>query len=602
MNVFLINPPYYFMGELEYLTQNLGLGYIASCLLSDGHHVEVLDALAEGKENVKRVTVDGRPVSRIGLEFDDIADRIPQGTDLIGITAPFSNHAVIIDDLSRAIRKRFRDAPIVLGGVYASTQPERALESAVDFIVVGEGESPMRALAAGKDPADIPGVWYRKDGQVVPGGRSDMIPDLDSIPFPARHLLPMEKYLMLSPRGTPDSRNATIITSRGCPFACTFCSIHPVYTRKWRARSAENVLAEVDELIEKWGVTSIEFEDDNLTMDAERAGAIFEGLAKREVNWSCPNGIRVDTLDAELLELMRRSGCFAIHLAIESGDPEMLAAMNKKLNLDKVREVVDACNRLEMPFVAFFIFGHPGETERRFRTTMRFAKRLVDMGMVNCGVHIATPYPGTELLRMCREKGYLIHDDADQRMMFPGDIHIETPDFTGDDIIYRVYRMRIAVGQMPDFSSGVRGLLRWKVRPLISKLGLDRRKYLAGIPDRLLEGFHGTEMWIDGRISYRWSSAEAVIKVKAPKTAKSLTLFAKSNRPHSVKVYLEDICLGEATMDPRWRLHELQIPEGRPVGEVNLRFQSSSIVPAELGPSEDTRTLGFILSWYQFQR
>ena len=183
MNVFLINPPYYFWSGLEYLTQNLGLGYIASYLLADGHEVEVLDALAEGKDRLERIMVEDRQANRYGMKFDDIADRIPAGTDLIGITSPFSNHATIIDGLSRVIRERFPDVPMVLGGVYASTQPERALESSVDFVVVGEGESPMRALAAGKDPANIPGLWYRRDGQVVDGGRAEMIPDLDSIPY-----------------------------------------------------------------------------------------------------------------------------------------------------------------------------------------------------------------------------------------------------------------------------------------------------------------------------------------------------------------------------------------------------------------------------------
>ena len=221
--------------------------------------------------------------------------------------------------------------------------------------------------------------------------------------------------------------------------------------------------------------------------------------------------------------------------------------------------------------------------------------------MVNCGIHIATPYPGTKLYQMCREKGYLIHENTERRLMLPGDIHIATEDFAEEDIIYRAYRMRLATGILPDFESGMSGFIRWKIRPILSKIGLDPRKYVANIPDNELEGFYAPEIWLDV-INYRWTSADASIKVNVPEHAKTLDLFTKSNRPHSIRVYLNDVMLGELAMKGRWTVHSLPLPENYPTGEVRLRFKSDTMIPADEGFNNDTRSLGFILSWHEFHR
>lgn len=584
------------MRDLEYLTQNLGLGYLAACLLKEGHEVRTLDALAEGRDRKIIVEENGKRFCRFGLPYGEIVERIDPNVDMIGITAPFSNHAKIIKELVAAIHGRFPDKPIVVGGICPSAQPERVIESGVDFAVVGEGETPIIALASGMNPENIPGVWFRKNNKIINGGRAEMIADLDSIPFPERNLFPMQTYLSFSPRGIANEKTATIITSRGCPFDCTFCSIHPIYSRKWRARSAANILAEIDELIEKWGVNCIEFEDDNLTLNKERAIDIFSGLETRSIKWLCPNGLRVDSLDAELIELMKRSGCIAVHLAIESGDPDMLKAMNKKLDLQKVREIVGICRDLKMPIVPFFIFGHPGETKKRFLNTIRYLKQMQSYGMVNCGIHIATPYPGTKLLELCKQNGYLIHSDAESRVMFPGDVHIKTPDFSEEDIRYRFYFVLDALGIFKNYSKGLKGFFQFKIRPRFSMLGVDSRKFVADMANEKLEDFDPPRNWLN-RIPMRHARDEASIRVNPPRNAESLSILAFSHRPQSIKIFLDETLLGEIHTNRSWNVYTLPMPVYTGAAEASLRFESEKFHDMIDVESES----GFNIAWLEFK-
>lgn len=599
MKVVFINPPYYFLSGLEYLPQNLGLGYLSGVLLRDGHDVEIIDALAEGMEESKRIFVAGRWLTRVGLSYEAIVNRIPPNADVVGITAPFSNHATIIDELTKAIKERGFGGKLIVGGVYPSAQPERALKSYADMIIVGEGEEAMRALLRGVHPSKIPGIWFKNENKIVKGGMANVISDLDAIPFPARELFPMSKYFALSPRSRFGIPTAAMITSRGCPFDCSFCSIHPVNSRKWRARSAENVLEEIDELTNKWGVKFIEFEDDNLTLNKERAVRIFEGLASRDVRWSCANGLRVDTLDYETLELMKKAGCEAIHLAIESGAPEMLERMNKKLDLGRVKEIARACKKLDLPIVAFFIVGHPGESEKSFKKSLNLVRWLKNFGMTACGVHIATPYPGTRLLEICREKGYLLNDNIEEKILFPGDIHIETEDFSRKDILSRVYRMRVVAGILPAQPGGIRRFIEWKVKPFLSRLKICKRKYIAEFYSQKLNGFYEAEKWFDG-ITYRWSMGDASVKISLGKKNNRLRLFMKSNRRHTVEVYIEEKKVGEVNLDDVWRIFELPLPHDISIGESELVFKSDAVSPFELGYNEIRRVQGFILSWFEF--
>jgi radical SAM superfamily enzyme YgiQ (UPF0313 family) len=200
MDITLINPSWYFekSGRII-LSQNLGLGYIASCLRANGHEVRIIDALAEGLNKKVLVKTKYQKLKRVSLSYKKIVKKIKY-TDLIGITAPFINHAKIVEDLSAEIKKSFPETPIILCGVYPSTIPTNALGKGVDYVIRGEGEIPIVKFTSSVKTSRIKGLVYRKEGKIIDLGASEVYLDLDKIPFPARDLLPMKRYLHLSPR------------------------------------------------------------------------------------------------------------------------------------------------------------------------------------------------------------------------------------------------------------------------------------------------------------------------------------------------------------------------------------------------------------------
>lgn len=434
MKLTLINPPWYFRTKPA-LSQNLALGYIAAYLEKHGHEVKFIDALAEGFSIREEVKINNHAVQRVGLPYKTIAEMVPADSFFVCISAPFTNHARIIRELAPEIRRRLPSARIVVGGVYASTLPEDALASGADFVVVGEGEKPLLELARGKKPEKIKGLLFRKGRRIISTGRAEAVKNLDSLPFPARHLMPMETYVRNSPRGRVDLKTASIITSRGCPFDCSFCSVHAVSGYGWRARSAENVIAEIRELAEMHGVEHIEFEDDNLTLERKRAMELFEGLAelngklRKPVTWAAPNGIRINSLGREMLALMKRSGCISLNLALEHGSREMLRKMNKQVDLEKAEEVVGLCSELRLPISIFVIVGYPGETGELFEEGLNFLKRLRNAGAKRFLPFFAQPYPGTRLFEYCREEGYFSGQQDNSAVYGVDEPAIVTEDF-----------------------------------------------------------------------------------------------------------------------------------------------------------------------------
>lgn len=352
MHITLIYPPQYFgaprLPPGQGANQNLALGYLSSWLKKHGHQTLVINAFNSGIETAVQAPLGAQVLFRIGLSYEEIIERIPVSTDCIGISVPFSNAFPIVRDLTTALRKRFSSSkvPIIFGGIHASAFPEQCLAAGADYVIAGEGERPLLAFADGTPVQSIPGLRGRHTAPST--GNSAIVEDLDTIPFPDRSAVDLALFTKHPPRGGPPNPTITLLTSRGCPFACNFCSVFPVYGRGWRARSAGNVLEEIDYWYSSHGVRHFEFEDDNLTLKPDRARAIFEGMTSRfpGITWAAHNGVRIDTLDDDLLGLMKRSGCLQLNLAIESGNAVVLAAMNKKLSLEKVEQVVRCCGGL----------------------------------------------------------------------------------------------------------------------------------------------------------------------------------------------------------------------------------------------------------------
>ena len=259
----------------------------------------------------------------------------------------------------------------------------------------------------------------------------------------------MEDYFNASNRllssfalSTYNHRWATVITSRGCPFGCIFCSIHLSMGSQWRGRSAQNVIEEIKLLLNDYRVEHIAFLDDNMSLNKKRMNDICDAIIKDNLKftWSTPNGLRADTLDGQLLEKMKKSGCTRIAVAPESGSQRVVTdIIGKKLDLREIVRVVKKCKQIKLQVDCFFVMGLPGETKVDIEKTLAFAKRVRSIGATGCNFAIATPFLGTRLHDRFVELGYL-REDFDEFTMFRNSSYIGTSEFTSEDLANYKYR------------------------------------------------------------------------------------------------------------------------------------------------------------------
>jgi len=415
--VMLISPP---LVDIRYVETNLvpplGIAYLGA-FVRDRVEVKLLDALVEGADHRVRVTDQ---MDLVGMSYDEIIARVREyQPELVGLSCVFSNQFASVKELARRIKTEVDPEMIlVTGGTHPSFLPEHVLQSSqLDYVVLGEGELTFRALIEahnrGRGIEEIDGLAYRDNGAVRINPRIHFIEDLDELPFPARDLLPMEEYFK---RCLPMSfhwkkkRNTPIMTSRGCPCQCAFCSSSAHWGKRYRFRSPENVLAEMEHLKQSFGIEELKFQDDNLTLPRSRAEAIFQGMIDRGLDllWNTPNGVAVWTLDEDLVRLMKKSGCYEFTLAVESGDQRVLDNIIKKpLRLEKVIEARRIAKKHGIITIAYFIIGLPGETMENIQNTLRFARELKLEYYIP---FIYSPLPGSELWEVCVSQGY-INDD-----------------------------------------------------------------------------------------------------------------------------------------------------------------------------------------------
>ncbi len=419
MKVLLINPPQTFYPGSEPPAGNLPLGlmYIAAVLDRAGYKSEILDAFFadySSQKNGEIINV-GMPFERIKLE---ISNRKP---DIVGIAGPFTcqiRNSVTISDLVKQLNPNILT---VVGGPHVTTVPREFLEESksVDFAVTGEGEYAMLDIAeyfeGKKKLTEILGIAYRKDGKVIVNSPRPFIENLDELPYPAYDLVDMEQYLNSKNIGYRSfrTRAMSMITSRGCPYNCCFCSVHLHMGRDFRANSANYVLGHIQYVVEKFKIKNIFFEDDNLTFDLSRFEAICDGLIEKKIKigWETPNGVRADCLNLNLLQKMKKSGARSVFFGVESGDQQILNnVICKSLDLSRVVEVAKICKDIDLKTGAFYIIGFPGEKRENMQKTVDFAlklKRDFDVGM---HLFIATPSYGTRLYEECKAKGYIDGD------------------------------------------------------------------------------------------------------------------------------------------------------------------------------------------------
>jgi anaerobic magnesium-protoporphyrin IX monomethyl ester cyclase len=416
MKLLLINPPQTFFPGSEQPAGNLpvGLMYIAAVLDKAGYKTEILDAFFTSNSFQRN-----GGIINVGLSSDQIKQEIRvRKPDAVGIAGPFTcqiENSVEISNLTKQIDPSILT---VVGGPHVTIVPKEFLEDAknVDIAVVGEGECTMLDIAqcveGRKQLNEIRGIAYRKNGEIRVNPARAFIRNLDELPYPAYDLVNMELYLNPKKIGYRSFRNRAIsmITSRGCPFNCCFCSVHLHMGREFRAHSASYVIDHIRYVVEKFNVKNVFFEDDNLTFDLPRFEAICDGLIAEEIKigWETPNGVRADCLNLNLLKKMKKSGCQSVFFGVESGDQRILDnVICKRLDLDRVVEVAKDCRDIGLKTGAFYIIGFPGERKEDMQKTVDFALRLKRDFDVGMHLFFATPSFGTRLYKECKEKGYI---------------------------------------------------------------------------------------------------------------------------------------------------------------------------------------------------
>ncbi len=390
----------------------LGLAYLGAILEEGDIETKIVDCLIEGWNEREEVS---KNIIRVGLNFNRIEQIIRNyAPDIIGVNNLFTKQRENAHKIY-ALAKKINDNIItVAGGAHPTVLPELVLsDTNVDYVVLGEGESTIidliSVIKGKKNISELDGIGFRENGNIRIIPKTKFIENLDGIPLPARHLLNMDRYfgLKMSHGKRKKKRFSPIITSRGCPARCTFCSAYRVWGRKFRYRSPENIIEEMKLLKEKYGIEELMFEDDNLTMDVERAGKIFDLMIENKLNfsWDTPNGVAAYVLTEDLLYKMKKSGCYKLNLAVESGNQEVLNKIIKKpLDLEKIKPLVRLAKDIGLDLGIYLIMGMPGETKEQMMDSFRFAK---EMKIYDPFISIATPYPGTELYDLCVQKGYL---------------------------------------------------------------------------------------------------------------------------------------------------------------------------------------------------
>lgn len=391
MKVLFVNPPqtaskYKFMGVIA---PPLGIAYMAGVLQENNIDVEILDASAED------------------MDFKDVEkELLKRKPDLVALTAltPTIGRAL---ETAQVVKETLPDSIVVMGGYHPTFNFIETLEDEnVDIVIRGEGEYIMlnlvQALENQSSLHDVKGIVFEDENskEIVVNPEAPLIQDLDELPFPALNLLPMKKYRLLD----MDTHMTTMITTRGCPMQCSFCSSAAMHGKKIRERSVENIVDEIEYLKTNYDIDTIAFMDDTFTLKKRKVMAICDEILKRniEIMWGCTS--RVDTLDEKLLKKMKEAGCITIFIGVESADQQQLDNMCKNTTIAKIENAFKIAHKLKIRTIASVALGMPGDTKEIINKTVKFVHKLKP----NYAIYsLATPYPGTRFYKEAFEKNLI---------------------------------------------------------------------------------------------------------------------------------------------------------------------------------------------------
>ena len=363
----------------------LGLAYLAAVAREAGYPVKIVEANAHNLTHYQ-----------IKKEIEDFQP------DFVALSASSS----LINEAEKLANLCPEKTKVILGGIHATSVPDDVLTNhpRINLVVRREGEETIVELLEGKPYKDIKGLSYRdKNNNNIHNEDSKFLEDLDSLPFPARDLLPMHKYFSFEARRSPIDY---IVSGRGCPYRCTFCADFITSGRKLRARSAQSIVAEIEHLVKEYDVKEIDFQDDNFTFYADRVFEFCDLMIKTGLNkkiiWKVANGVRCDKLTLPMLKQMKKAGCYMLSLGIESGNQEILNKMRKAEKLEDIRNAAKWCVQAGIESRGLFMFGNIGENRKTMQDTIEFAKTLP---LDTATFHVCIPLPGTEHHELIKKEG-----------------------------------------------------------------------------------------------------------------------------------------------------------------------------------------------------
>ncbi len=438
LTALIINPP--IRVHSPAVNFPLGLGYLAAVLRQSGCKVTVLELNALRLEKEKIIKFLERK------KFDIIT---------LGGMITIWNYAYW---LLSEIRRTNPQAKLVLGGNLTTSIPELVMNRfKPDIMVIGEAESTItnlvQALQQGTPLSEVKGIWYFEGKEIKKTLPNELIKDINTVPYPAWDLFPMEAYINQPTHESGLRRRMDMISSRGCPFTCKFC--YQMYGQTYRFRSPENILGEIDQLQKQYRIRNVSFLDDHLTANPARLQKFCDALIeqKRDLTWSCLG--RVDSVAPDRLKMMRKAGCTYIGFGIESGSQKMLDAMDKKVKVDRAKDAIRMARKEGISVNATFIIGFPGETRETVMETVNFAREV----KIPLALFFANPYPGTELFNMAVKMGKI--KDAEELIQKLGDASDLTVNFT-DMSDEELMQLRKEAMQMAKMSLPERFWIRYR--------------------------------------------------------------------------------------------------------------------------------------------
>ena len=400
----------------------LGLAYISAVAKAAGHHVDVIDAPGSDIERYHPFQKGAIKLYSHGLSLPQIVERIAPDTDVVGITNMFLHEWPLIKDLIVRVRERFPKALIVMGGETPTAFWWRMMEEspALDCCVLGEGEVTFEELLAaidqGKSLAAIPSVAYRgEDGKPVKSSATrKRIRAVEDIPRPDWEAFNVDAYLSREySSGVKRGRSLPMISSRGCPYQCTFCSSPAMWTTRYVTRTPGDVADEISDYVERYGVSNIDFHDLTSMLTKRWIVQFCDEVQSRglEISWQLPSGTRCEALDAEALAALYRSGCRNLSYSPESGSEDILKDIKKRVKLPVLMKSVRAAVEQGIITNVNFILGLPDETPKDMWQTYKLVVALALAGAHSTAVMVFNPYPGSALFDQIHAQGKIELND-----------------------------------------------------------------------------------------------------------------------------------------------------------------------------------------------